>query len=131
MLATAWDITSTIQKGDIDMPRKRTDRPIQIHFRVTQNEYTSIKDKADKSGLSLSDFARDSLMNKKIISAPPADFITLIREVKRIGSNLNQLVRKLNTLGIAHSLELDRCEKEIREVEKMLYQTFRPREEED
>lgn len=113
------------------MPRKGADRPMQIHFRVTQNEYNFIKNKADKSGLSMSDFARETLMNKKIVSAPPADFITFITEVRRIGSNLNQLIRKLNTLGIAHSLELDRCEKEIREVEKMLFQTFRPRGGED
>ena len=108
------------------MPRKKTERPIQIHFRVTQKEYEIIKTKVEQSGLSMSEFARKTFLDKKIVSAPPADFPNLIREVKRIGSNLNQLVRKLNTLGIAHSLEIERCENEIRETEKMLYRTFRP-----
>ena len=108
------------------MPRKKTERPIQIHFRVTQSEYDVIKSKVEKSGLSMSEFARKTFLDKKIVSAPPADFPTLIREVKRIGGNLNQLVRKLNTLGIAHSLELEKCENEIRETERMLYRTFRP-----
>ena len=108
------------------MPRKKTERPIQIHFRVTQSEYDVIKSKVGKSGLSMSEFARKTFLDKKIVSAPPADFPDLIREVKRIGGNLNQLVRKLNTLGIAHSLELEKCENEIRETERMLYRTFRP-----
>ena len=108
------------------MPRKKTERPIQIHFRVTQSEYDVIKSKVEKSGLSMSEFARKTFLDKKIVSAPPADFPALIREVKRIGGNLNQLVRKLNTLGISHSLELEKCENEIRETERMLYRTFRP-----
>lgn len=108
------------------MPRKKTNRPIQIHFRVTESEYEIIKKKVEQSGLSMSEFARKTFLGKKIVSAPPADFPTLIREVKRIGGNLNQLVRKLNTLGIAHSYELENCGNEIRETERMLYRTFRP-----
>ena len=108
------------------MPRKKTERPIQIHFRVTQKEYEIIKTKVEQSGLSMSEFARKTFLDKKIVSAPPADFPALIREIKRVGGNLNQLVRKLNTLGIAHSLDLENCENEIRETERMLYRTFRP-----
>ena len=108
------------------MPRKKTERPIQIHFRVSKNEYETIKKKVNQSGLSMSEFARKTFLDKKIVSAPPADFPVLIREVKRIGGNLNQLVRKLNALGIAHSSELKNCETEIRETERMLYRTFRP-----
>ena len=108
------------------MPRKKTERPIQIHFRVTQKEHEIIKNKVEQSGLSMSEFARKTFLDKKIVSAPPADFPALVREIKRVGGNLNQLVRKLNTLGIAHSLELENCENEIREAERMLYRTFRP-----
>ena len=118
------------KKGNIKMPRQKTDRPIQIHFRVNQNEYDAIKEKVEKSGLSMSDFARKTLLEQKVVSAPPADYFVLIREVKRVGSNLYQLVRKLNVLGIAHRLELERLEYELVDVVKMLYRTFRPGKEE-
>lgn len=108
------------------MPRKMTDRTIQIHFRVNQNEYNAIREKVKLSGLSMSDFARKTLLEMTIVSAPPADFFVLIREVKRVGSNLYQLVRKLNVLGIAHRLELERSEYELVDVVTMLYRTFRP-----
>lgn len=70
------------------MPRKKTERPYQIHFRVTQKEYEIIKNKVEQSGLSMSEFARKTFLDKKIVSAPPADFPTLIREIKRVGGNL-------------------------------------------
>ena len=108
------------------MARNKTDRTIQIHFRVDQKEYESIKNKAAESGLSVSEFSRRILMGEKVIAAPPADYVDLIREVKRVGSNLDQVLRKLNVFGIAHDLELQRCASEIRETVSMLYRTFRP-----
>ena len=108
------------------MAKQTEKRTIMILFRVNTNEYEVIKKKTKISGMSMSAFIRKTLLDKKIVSAPPADFPVLIREVKRIGGNLNQLLRKLNTLGIAHSSDLESCETEIRETEKMLYRTFRP-----
>lgn len=113
------------------MPRKKTDRTIQIHFRVNQNEYDAIKEKVEMSGLSMSNFARKTLLEKTIMSAPPADYFVLIKEVKRVGSNLYHFLRKLDVLGIAHTLELERLEYELVDVVKMLYRTFRPGREED
>lgn len=113
------------------MPRKKTDRTIQIHFRVNQNEYDAIKEKVEMSGLSMSNFARKTLLGQKVVSAPPADYFVLIREVKRVGSNLYHFLRKLDVLGIAHTLELERLEYELVDVVKMLYRTFRPGREED
>ena len=89
------------------MPAEKT---VQIHFRVTSSEYESIKNNADKSGLSLSEYARRSLVGEKVMAAPP----------------VNQVLRKLNGLGIAHPLELERCAENITGVINMLYQTFRP-----
>ena len=106
----------------------KDNRTIRIELRVTPDEYKVIKTNTEKSGLSVSEFIRSTVLGKTIVTAPPADFIFLIREVKRVGSNLNQLLHKLNALGIAHSTELNDCENEIRETVKMLYRTFRPKD---
>ncbi len=107
------------------------ERPFQIHFRLTEKEYKAILKKVEESGLSISEFSRRTLLGQTIVSAPPTDYYLLLREVKRIGSNLNQLVRKLNVLGIAHSLELERFQNEMFDVVKMLYRTFRPEKEDN
>ena len=98
----------------------------QIHFRVTPKEYEMIRTNQTKTGLRMSEYARKLLMGNVVVTAPPADLNILIREIKRVGSNLNQLLRKLNSLGIAHSYELDNCASDIQEVLKLIYQTYRP-----
>ena len=65
------------------------------------------------------------------MAAPPGELNYLIRELKRIGSNLNQLLKKLNVLGIAHPLELERCTNDIREVLNVIYETYRPKKGDD
>ncbi len=109
------------------MAVKKNNRSVQLLVRLTPEEYESIKKKATKAGLSISEFVRESVDQEIIMEAPPADFYMLIKEIKRVGTNLNHLLYKLEILGIAHPLELDRCIKEVFGSVSFLYQTFRPR----
>ena len=106
--------------------KNKVERLIQIHFRVTQKEYKTITEKAAESGLSISEFSRRVLMGCKVTTAPPVDFYTLLWQIKRIGSNLDQLLRKLNTFGIAYSLDLERCEDDIKDMKRLLIETYQP-----
>ena len=101
-------------------------KTVRIFIRITPNEYKIFKEKSIQSGLSMSEFIRQSAMDKKIVSSPPVEFSEMIREIKRVGSNLNQVQHKLNAMGIAHPLELKRCANRIREVIDLLYETYRP-----
>ena len=104
----------------------KDNKSIQILIRVTPIEYKAIKKKTEKSGLSMSEFIRRSVMGETIVSAPPADFILLIREIKRVGTNLNQITQKLDAHENVHKLEFEKCSNELSETVKMLYRTFRP-----
>ena len=108
------------------MTTEKEKKTVQILIRVTPGEYKIVKENSINSGLSMSEFIRQSVTGKKIVSAPPAEFSEMIREIKRVGSNLNQVQHKLNALGIAHPLELKRCANRIREVVDLLYETYRP-----
>lgn len=110
------------------MTTEKEEKTVQIHFRVSKNEYDIIKEKSVEAGLSISEYARRSLMGYKIVSTPPIEFNEMIREIKRVGSNLNQVQYKLNATGIAHPLELKRCANRIREVIDLLYETCKPGE---
>ena len=108
------------------MSDKAKNKTVSILFRVTPKEREAIKSKAKKSGLSMSEFIRRSLNGQKIATAPPVDFYTLLWQIKRIGSNLDQLLRKLNTFGIAYSLDLERCEEDIKDMKRLLIETYQP-----
>ena len=73
------------------MERKRDK---QINIRLTGDEYLDICKKINESDLSLSKYIRKSILGKeiKIVSG----IKELVRELNRIGNNLNQLTRKVN-----------------------------------
>ena len=111
--------------------KKEDNRSTRLFIRVTPDEYEIVKERTAKTGLNISEYARRILMGKTIVEAPPADLNILIREMKRVGSNLNQLLKKLNVLGIAHTLELERCAADIHEALNLIYQTYRPEKGDD
>ena len=106
--------------------KKEDNRSTRLFIRVTPDEYEIVKERTAKTGLNISEYARRILMGKTIVEAPPVDLNILIREMKRVGSNLNQILKKLNVLGIAHPLELERCADDIQDVIKLIYRTYRP-----
>ena len=108
------------------MASKKENRDVRLFIRVTPEELDEIKKNQDKAGLRLSEYARRLLMGEVVVAAPPANLNILIREIKRVGSNLHQVLHKLNVLGIAHGPELDQCAIEIHEVLHLICQTYRP-----
>lgn len=108
------------------MASKKDNRDVRLFIRVTPEELEAIRKNQDKAGLRLSEYARRLLMGEVVVAAPPTDLNILIREIKRVGSNLHQVLQKLNILGIAHPLELERCAEDISEVLNLIYRTYRP-----
>lgn len=102
--------------------RKRKNR---LNLYLSDEEYRTFLDKVQKSGLSMNEFCRQQFKNAKVIAAPPADFRKLIWELKRIGSNLDQVLFRLNSIGEYDKEDLKTSIGEIHDVIKFLYQTFR------
>ena len=102
--------------------RKRQNR---LNIYLSDDEYRSFLDKVQESGLNMNDFCRQQFKNAKVIAAPPADFRRLIWELKRIGSNLDQVLFRLNSIGDYEKEDLKTCIGEIHDVIKLLYQTFK------
>ena len=96
-----------------------------VVIRFTEDEWRSLNDKVKKAKMPREKLCRVVLLGAQINAPPDADYVSLIFEVRRVGNNLNQLVRKLNVLGIVHGLELERNQNEIHEVCDMLCDTFK------
>ena len=69
-------------------------RNVTITVRCTVNERDKIKARAYSHSLSLSDFVLWSALGKKIVVVNGLDEV--IRQMKAIGNNINQLARAVN-----------------------------------
>ena len=65
--------------------------------RLNGDEYTKVLSKIERSGLSKQEYILSSILNKKIQERLNVDYFKLINEVNRVGTNLNQIARKLNS----------------------------------
>ncbi len=74
------------------MARKRK---VPVTFWLSENELLSLKNKISNTSLSRSDYLRKCSLNKNITVVP--GLRDLIIEIKRIGNNLNQITRSVNT----------------------------------
>ena len=69
----------------------------RINFRVTPAEQAALAAKADKAGLSLSEFVRRMVLQGKIeINNGTSDMGMALIALNRIGSNINQIARQAN-----------------------------------
>ena len=81
-----------------------SNRNKRLIFRVTEHELNTILSKTKKANMTLSNYLRNTSMNKKInVIEGLSDLST---ELRRIGGNLNQLTRLCNQ-GRIQCLELN------------------------
>ena len=66
-------------------------------LRLTPDEITLLKEQSERTGRSMSDVIRAAWKKMKIVELPPADFTETVVQLRRIGSDLNQLTRAANT----------------------------------
>lgn len=101
--------------------RKRNCR-VEIYF--TKNELEILTEKVRKAGLSREQFCRCVLDGAEVKEAPSADVPILIREMRRVGYNIEQLLRIANTRGLLDVLQLRKALEQNREVEKLIIDSY-------
>ncbi|MCW4151992.1 MobC family plasmid mobilization relaxosome protein [Halomonas sp. 18H] len=106
------------------MSKKKEVRDLFIYVRATHQEKELLKAKAQSYDLTLSEWLRQLAFTgkprKKVRSVPDADPF-LIREINRVGNNMNQLARHANERAKA-GLSLNTLEllTELRDIHKEL-----------
>ena len=92
---------------------KRT-RPNQIKFFVSDSELEKINKKINKSKMNKSDYLRNVALGKEIVVIE--DFKEFFIEIKKQGTNINQIARILNSGG---TVELGKLEEFTLEYKKL------------
>lgn len=95
-------------------------------IRLTEDELKTLDKKVHKSGLTREKYMRKIISDSRVYEAPPVDFAKLIREVNRVGSNIDQILRIANTKNL---LDVPRLRKELDEldaIEDAMWKAFAP-----
>jgi hypothetical protein len=98
----------------------------EIKIRLTRDELESLTKKVRRSGYSREAFCRKVLSDVELKEAPPAEYYDMIRELRRVGSNINQVLKKANAAGLLDVPMLRKALDGYKKTEKMLWDTFRP-----
>ena len=96
-----------------------------VVIRFTEDEWRLLNDKVKKAKLPREKFCRSILLGAKVNAPPDADYVSLIFEVRRVGSNLNQLLRQLNYYGIVPEVDIEESKNEVHGVCDLLCETFK------
>ena len=77
--------------------RKRNCR-LEVCF--TKDELFDLTKKARKARLSKGGFIRRAVRGLEVKEAPSVETMLLLRELKRVGYNLDQLLKRANSIGL-------------------------------
>ena len=83
-------------------------RNVAILFRLNKKEAEALDKKVKRSGLNREAYLRQLISGVVPRDAPPPDYYSMMRELHKIGNNLNQIAQK------AHVLDVQRYDQEVR-----------------
>lgn len=95
-------------------------RPKQIVIRVSEEELEQIKHKVEQSGKTQQQYIIEALTQKQITNTDGIK--ALVPELRRIGTNLNQIAKTLNGSGYYDYRLITANQKELEEVWQSLKQ---------
>ena len=101
--------------------RKRNHR---IVFYLDDAEYNALERKVKMTSLSREGFIRKAIQNAQIHNAPPADLPMFIREIRRVGINIDQILMFANSRGLLDVPRLHKALKDLRDVENTIISAY-------
>ena len=104
-----------MNKNDANRKRKHF-----VSLRLDDREYNKLKEWSAATNRTMSDYLRELLEDNQPIEFPPIEYQEVLRELRKIGINLNQLASKAHTLGFVderdYKAESDRLWRVVAEL---------------
>ena len=108
------------KKGVKHLPRKRQHR---YAFYLDDEENEMLLSQTKEYNISVSKLIR-LLILYQCIKIPPKEIRSVVPELRRIGNNLNQIARALNSKSFVTDKEIRNAITELRDCEKQLLENF-------
>ena len=109
---------------------KRT-RDIDFHVYLSEDENQILENLCSKLRVNRSVLIRALILGKRLVEAPPVDYKKFIIELRRVGTNLNQLTAKANSIGYINRDECRAVLDEVRKLEADIAKYFKASKEEN
>jgi hypothetical protein len=93
-------------------------------LRFTKSEMDALTKKARKAGLSRESFCRRVLNGAEVKEAPPVDVPVLIREVRRAGCNIEQVLKLANAKGLLDVPQIRKALEENRAADRLIIEAY-------
>lgn len=92
---------------------------------ISEKELRQLKEKARKSGLSYQNFVRSAISGCVIKELPPLDFNEILKNLRQINNNLNQIATRANALGFidarSYRENYSRLQEQVGEIIRGIY----------
>ena len=75
-------------------------RNIKVTFRLNKSESENLKKRVKKTGLNQEAYLRQIINGLAPTDAPAPDFFAMMKELRYIGANLNQIAQKAHVLNV-------------------------------
>ena len=99
-------------------------RTKEMHLRLTPEEKETLTEKAKLARLSREEFCRRILNGAIVKEAPSVDVRQLLRQMRHIGGNLNQLLARANTVGFIDTIQLKKELAELRKAREVIVEAY-------
>ena len=99
-------------------------RPIRLSLYFDEDEHKNLCELSRKTNLTKNTLIRNLLKGYEPCEAPPVDYNYLIRELRAIGNNINQMLVIVRSNGFFNSNELRKHLDKLEEIENKMYDTF-------
>lgn len=90
-------------------------RNISFMFRLNEQEAEAFRERVKRSGLTQESYLRQVISGKMPRDAPPPDYYAMMRELHKIGNNLNQIAQKAHVLNV---IDVQRYDRDMRKFEE-------------
>ena len=84
-------------------------RTVEIKVRLNRKEADALNKRVKKSRLSREAYLRHLIDGYIPRDAPPPDYFSFMRELYRVGNNLNQIAQKAHVLNVLDVKRYDDC----------------------
>ena len=99
-------------------------RPIKVTSYYTKEEYMQLCELSEKLNLGKSTLIRYLVQGYSPPVPPPVDYKKLIRELRMLGNNINQILVIARSNGILNIVELQKYLSELDEIEDEMREAF-------
>ena len=106
------------------MSNRTREIDFHVYLSETENEVLNklcLRMKKDRSKV-----IRSLIKGVKLVEAPPIDFKEFTVELRRVGTNLNQLTAKANSTGFINAAECKSVLDKVRYLEQEILKYFKP-----